>query len=304
MVARRDSGGLQRQVARGGLAPLRGADGERGRSGADARGDGGREADQRPRGVHAGRRVHPRPVRGSRVLGRGRVLRPRACGSGRDGAAGGRVDRRGDTVARRLAHGLPPLRGGVPLPGVHPRPDGRGLRDLLRRQVPGPRARGGPSVAGLARLRASRRARRCLRREVRLGARELVRVERRRRRRVPAAARLGRAAVVARRRRRAPRLPGGCRHLRRVVVREDRRGRARSGRVPRVAVREPRRARRRRGHVHPDAQRARRDRMRFHGHAPRRGAVPDRHRDGVRSPRPRLDPRSTRPATGRFTSPT
>ena len=38
----------------------------------------GREADQRARGVHARRRVHPRGDRRARVLGRGRVLRARA----------------------------------------------------------------------------------------------------------------------------------------------------------------------------------------------------------------------------------
>ena len=38
VVARRDPGGLQRQAARGGLAALRGADGERDRARPDARG--------------------------------------------------------------------------------------------------------------------------------------------------------------------------------------------------------------------------------------------------------------------------
>ena len=36
----------------------------------------------------------------------------------------------------------------------------------------------------------------------------------------------------------------------------------------------------------------RRDRVRLHGHAPRRRAVPDRHRHGVRPARPRVDPRA------------
>ena len=47
--------------------------------------------------------------------------------------------------------------------------------------------------------------------------------------------------------------------------------------VPRAALRQPRRPRRRRGHVHADAQPARRDRVRLHRHAARRGSLPDRH---------------------------
>ena len=97
-------------------------------------------------------------------------------------------------------------------------------------EVPGPRARGRAAAAALADVRAPRRARRGVRREVGLGARELVRAERGARRRVAAPARLGRPALVARDRRRAPRLPRDGGALRRDVVREDRglgRGRAR-----------------------------------------------------------------------------
>ena len=67
-------------------------------------------ADQRPGGVHAGRRVHPRADRRARVLGRRRLLRARPRRRGRDGEARRRVDRRGDAEPRRLADGLPPLR--------------------------------------------------------------------------------------------------------------------------------------------------------------------------------------------------
>ena len=115
VVARRDSRGLQRQAARRGLAALRGADGERDRPGAVARRRRGRQADQRPRGLHARRRVHPRPDRGARPLDGRRLLRARARGRRRHGAARRRVDRRGHTVARHLAHGLAPLRPRVPL---------------------------------------------------------------------------------------------------------------------------------------------------------------------------------------------
>ena len=178
VVARRDPGGLQRQAARGGLAALRGADAERGRPRPVARGDGRRPADQRARGVHARRRVRPRADRRPGLLGRGRLLRARARRRRRHGAARRRVDRRGDALARRLAHGLAPLRRGVPLARVHARPHEGGLRDVLRRQVPGSRARGRPAAARLGGQPAAAGARRGVRGEVGLGARELVRAER------------------------------------------------------------------------------------------------------------------------------
>ena len=143
-----------------------------------------------------------------------------------------------------------------------------------------------------------------VRREVGLGARELVRAERGRRRRVAAAPWLGGQALVARDRRRAPRLPGGGRDLRRVVVREDRRRRRGRGRVPRIALREPGRPRRRGRHLHADAQRARRDRVRLHGHAARRGALQDRHRAPRSASTTSPGSASTLRATGRCTSPT
>ena len=98
LVARRDPGGLQRQAARGGLAAVRGADGERDRARPDARGDGSREADQRARGLHARRGVHPRPVGRARLLGRRRLLRPRPCGRR---AGWGSSWRNGSSRARR-----------------------------------------------------------------------------------------------------------------------------------------------------------------------------------------------------------
>ncbi len=42
-------------------------------------------------------------------------------------------------------------------------------------------------------------------------------------------------------------------------------------------------------HLHADAEPPRRDRVRLHGHPARRRPLPDRHRHGVRAPRPRLD---------------
>ena len=86
---------------------------------------------------------------------------------------------------------------------------------------PEPRAQRRPAAAAVARHALAPRARRRVRREVRLGAGQLVRVERRRRRRVAAPARLGGAALVAGDRRRAPRDARGGGDIRRDLVRED-----------------------------------------------------------------------------------
>ena len=132
---------------------------------------------------------------GARLLRRRRLLRARARRRGRDRQGDGRVDRRGRAVARRLAHGHPPLRRALPLAALHARPHARGLRDLLRHQVPEPRARGRAAAADVAGLPVARGARRGVRREVRLGAGQLVRRQRGGRRRVAAPARLGRACT-------------------------------------------------------------------------------------------------------------
>ena len=258
----------------------------------DARGDGGREADQRPRGVHAGRRVHPRPVRRARLLGRGRLLRARARRRGRDGPARRRVDRRGHAVARRLAHGLAPLRRRLSHAAAYTLARTKEVYETYYDvKYPGHERPAGRPLRRLAGLRAARGARRRLRREVGLGARELVRAERR----ATATSRCGRAAGRASsgRRRSAP-STRACRETAalfdEIVVREDRGHGRRRGRLPRAAVREPGRARGRARHLHADAQRARRHRVRLHRHPARRRPVPDRHRHRVRAARPRLDP--------------
>ena len=219
--ARRDPGGLQLAAPRGGLAPLRGADGERGGTRPVARRDGGREAHQRPGGLHSRRRVHPRSIRRTRLLGRVGILRPWARRRRRDGEARRGVDRRGHAVARRLAHGLSPLRLRLSKPAVHGGAHEGDLRDVLRRQVSGSRALRRPPASRVAGLRAAARPRCGLRREVRLGARELVRAERSAWRRVVAAPWVGRKALVAGGRGRACRLPRDGRDLRRELVRED-----------------------------------------------------------------------------------
>ena len=101
-------------------------------------------------------------------------------------------------------------------------------------------------------------------------------------------------ALVAGDRRRARRLPRGRRAVRRDLVRQDRGQRPGRRRAARAAVRQPRRARGRPDHLHADAQLARRDRVRLHGLAARRGPLRDRHRHGVRPPRPGLDPPARR----------
>jgi glycine/D-amino acid oxidase-like deaminating enzyme len=115
--------------------------------------------------------------RGARVLRRRRVLRARSGWRGRHWQADGRVDPRGRARARRLGDGHPPLRAPLPLAVVHPQARQGGLRDLLRHPLPrrGPPSR--PPAARLQRLRMAPRPRRGLRREGRLGARQLVRRE-------------------------------------------------------------------------------------------------------------------------------
>ena len=86
----------------------------------------------------------------------------------------------GRARARPLEDGHPAVRAGVPVAGVHARALDRELRDLLRHPLPERGAPGRPAVADVADVRDARRPRRRLRREVRLGAPELVRAERRR----------------------------------------------------------------------------------------------------------------------------
>ncbi len=183
----------------------------------------------------------PTDVRG--LLGRRRLLRARARRRGRDGAARRRVDRRGHAVARRLAHGLAPVRRRLPLARVHARPHEGGLRDLLRRQVPGARAPGRAAAAGLADVRApaASSARRSARSPAGSGRTGSSRTRR------AATSRCGRAAGrgSSGRRRSAPSTAPAARRRRCSTRRRSRRSRsrARRGRLPRAAVRQPRRPR-------------------------------------------------------------
>ena len=135
----------------------------------------------------------------ARLLRRRRLLRPRPRRRRRDRQGDGRVDRRGRAEPRPLGDGHPPLRRPVPLARLHPRPDPRDLRDLLRHPLSQPRAQRRAAAAGLAGQRLAPRARRRLRREVGLGAGQLVRVERRRRATSRCARAAGRASTGRRR---------------------------------------------------------------------------------------------------------
>ena len=116
--ARRHSRGLRGAAPDLGLRALRGADGGLHPARAGDGGGPGQEVLQRPRGVHARRRVHPRPVGGAGLLGRRGVLRARPRRRRRDRQGHGGVDRRRPARVGPLAHGHPPLRPPVPLPGA------------------------------------------------------------------------------------------------------------------------------------------------------------------------------------------
>ena len=206
VVARRDPAGLQRQAARPGLAPLRADHGRRHPARARRSPTPRQPDDQRAGGLHAGQRVHPRRDPRSAASS----SRPGSRAHGIAGAGG-----IGRQMATWIVDGEPELdlwkmdirRFGAAYRSrayTLARVD-RDLRDLLRHPLPERGAPGRPAAAPVAR-RTSRLAgaRRGVRREVRLGAPELVRAERAR----PATPRRsGRAAGPAStgRRRSAPR---------------------------------------------------------------------------------------------------
>ena len=296
--ARRHPGRLQPPAPAAGLGALRAPDGGRRAPGAGDRERGDRPADQRPRGLHAGRRVHPRRVAGGPgLLRRVRFLRPRHRRRRRHGADHGRLDRRGRSRARRLAHGPPPVRRSVPVPPADPRADARGVPHVLRPSLPEPGARGRAAAPPVPGVSEAPRARGLVRREVGLGAAELVRAERGGRRRGTAPPRLRRADLVSRDRGRASgdARAGGA--LRRDVLLEAGGGGSGRARPPPASLRQRRRQAGRLGRVHVHAQRAGRHRVRLHGDAAGADPVPDRDRHGVRHARPRLHPAA--PAGGR-----
>ena len=193
------------------------------------------------------------PVRGARLLGRGRLLRARARGRGRDGSAGRGVDRRGHAVARRLAHGLAPLRLRVPQRAYTLARTREVYETYYDVKYPGHERSAGRPLRVSPRTRACRRSAPCSARSpAGSGRTGSSRTPRAGTSRCGRAA--GREALVAGDRRGAPRLPGGGGALRRDVVRQARRDGRGRGRLPRAAVRQPGRARGRPDHLHADAE--------------------------------------------------
>ncbi len=295
-MARRhaDPAGLQSTAAPGEVGAVRADRGGRVQPDPRPAHDRDQPLHQRSRGVHAGRRLHPGRDRGPGLLRGGGLLRPRHHRRGRRRALHRRMDRRRRAVDGSVEDGRAAVRGALPEPAVRARARPRDLREALRREVPGGGLPGGPAAQGLAHLRAPRGARRGVRGEGRLGACELVPVERGSRLRLAAAAGVGRRALVDRDRGRTR----GDARARRVVRRDElrqARGLGPAGvRVPPADLRERRRRGGRPRRVHADAQPPRRHPVRPHRDPPVARAIPDRDRDGLREPRPRVDRRAGR----------
>ena len=282
-VARRhaDPARLQPPAARGEVGAVRADRGGRVQPDPRAADDRDQPLHQRSRGVHPRRRLHPGRDRGPGLLrGRG-VLRPRHHRWRRRRPVHRRVDRRRRALDGPVEDGRPAVRRALPEPPVRARARPRDLREALRREVPGRGLPGGPPAQGLAHLRAPRGARRRVRREGRLGARELVRIERGSRVRRVAAAGMGRRALVDGDRGRARRDARARGAVRRVELRQARGLGSAGVRVPPADLRERRRRGGGPGRLHADAQPPRRHPVRPHRDAPvgrpLSGSSPARH---------------------------
>ena len=252
---------------------VRGADAERDRARARARRCRGRPADQRARGVHARRRVHPRPDRRARVLGRGRASAP--TGSPAPAAWGKLVAEwivEGRAEPRRRGRWTRAVSAATTQPRTTRSPArSRSTRRTTTSSTRGTSARPGrplhvsPTYPRLQELGAAFGEKSGWERPNWFEPNAAAR------RRVAATARLGRAALVAGDRRRAPGHARDRGALRRDVASPRSRSRARARPTssstcattasPATSARSPTR----------DAERARRDRVRLHGHAARRG---------------------------------
>ena len=205
------------RVDHGGRHPAGPGDGRRGRQ----------PGHQRPRGVHAGQRVHPR-----RIGGRAGSSSPPGSRPTASPGAGGI----GRQMATWIVEGEPELdlwKMDIRRFG----PAYRSQRYTLARSIenyatyydihyPNEERQAGRPLRTSPTYETLAGARRVVRREVRLGAPELVRVERRGRRRGAPPARLGGSALVAGDRRRGARDADGRRAVRRDVVRQARGRRA------------------------------------------------------------------------------
>ena len=237
-------------------------------------------------------------VRG--VLRRRWLLRPRPRRRRRDRPGDRRVDRRGRAEPRPLGDGRAPLRRPVPLAAyTHAR-----IRETYETyydiRYPNHERSAGRPLRRLGGQRLARRPRRRVRREVGLGAGQLVRVERRAR----ATSRCARAAGPAStgRRRSAPSTARRARRWRsstsRSFAKLEIAGPGAAALLERLC---DNRVARDVGQITYTQMlnQPRRDRVRLHRRAARRGAVLDRHRDRVRQPRPRVDPQAPAPRTAR-----
>ena len=262
--------------------------------------DAGRQPDdQRPGGVHPGQRVHPRRERGPRVLRGGRASAPTAspapAGSAARWPAGSSRASRSSTCGRWTSAGSGPSTGARPTPW------------------PGPSRSTRPTTTSTTRTRSARPAGRSASRRPTLAWSSSAAAfgeksgwERPNWFESNAAAgdeglrprgwagqhwspAIGAEALATRTR---------GRPVRRVELQQDRGRRAGRDGVPPAAVRQRHRPAGRHDRLHPDAQPARPDRVRLHGHPAGRGPVPHRDRDGVRQPRPGLDPEEPRRARG------
>ena len=97
------------------LGPVRIACGERVQLGPRVADRRGRHPDQRSRGVHARRRVHPGRIRRARLLRGRRLLRARNRGSRGNRQGHGGLDRQRRARVRRVEDGYPPVRSAVPV---------------------------------------------------------------------------------------------------------------------------------------------------------------------------------------------
>ena len=113
--------------------------------------------DQRPGGLHAGQRVHPRRERRPRVLRRRRASAPTGspapAGSAARSRAGSSTASPSSTCGTWTSGGSAASTGGR---AMDARPDDRGLRDLLRHPLPERGAPGRPAAADVADVRAAR----------------------------------------------------------------------------------------------------------------------------------------------------
>ena len=197
----------------------------------DGRPDG-HEAHQRARGVHARQRVLPRRDRGARLLRRRRLLRARARRRGRHRQGDGRVDPQ--PASRRWTSGTWTCGASGPQyrsPSYTLKRAKEVYETYYDIRYPGHERLAGRPLRVSSAYAVARRARRGVRREVRLGARQLVRVQRAR----PATRRCARAAgrACTGRRRSAPSTAPRARRagaVRRVLVRQARDLRARAPR--------------------------------------------------------------------------